>query len=729
MIKNYLKKIFAVSLFLTCSQFATSQIIYQHNFGTSTFTAVNPYGVAPTTIDPSLSASQWSTSVGAGYTTFAGSAGQALSISNSSATPTYSLSFTVAPGYTCSIADFSFWRQRSGTGAPNWTLSVNGSTVIGAGTTPTVGVNTGTLAVSSPVNNLSGTVNVVLQLSGASGTGSFRLDDFTLYGTVNPTITCTPPTTQATTFSVIAVGSGSATINWTPGTGGNVIVLAHASSAVNSTPASGNSYTANSVFPLGQQIGTSNYVVYNSTGSSLTVTGLSSGVTYYFSVFEYNTTSGFPCYLTPGLTGSLTTVGGGTCTTPTTQASSFNATAIGTTSATINWTAGSGGRAIVIARSTTSVTSAPISLTSYAPASTIYGNGVEVAAGAANYLVYDGTGTSVTVTNLNPGTTYYFKVFEYNITGLDTCYMTPGLSGSLTALAAPVPTTCLQIKNILVNACDGAIESYNEMVYFKNGSNPLPITQLSIAGAPKSGVYAIGKWPNNSNIWNGAVMNATTSANVATINGSVTKCGRVLEPPIVAGIGTIPPNAYVILVGSQVMSPLANSFANLTDTIYMIFQSASTTTAGNFVNWSGGNVGTRGLVLIDNANACTSNTVTYEPQLLLNHADGDGAAYNSNNTVSYYNNGCQAPYTALAVDAGPNQMMCNLSLVTLTATPSGVYNSVSWSGGTGVFSTPSTLATTYTLGATEVGTIKLYCSITRSCASSTITVKDKLHII
>lgn len=702
------------------SHLSFGQIIYQHAFGTSTFTAVNPYTVTPNTIDPNLSASQWSTSIAAGFTTFAGSTGQALSVSNSSATPTYSLTFNVAPGFTCSITDFSFWRQRSNTGAQTWTLSVNGTTV-GAGATPTAGVNTGTLAVSNPVNGLSGTVNVVLKLSGASGTGSFRLDDFTLYGAVNPTVTCTPPTIQATTFSVASVGSNSVSINWTPGNGGNVIVLASAGAPVSGTPSSGNSYAASPVFGSGQQIGGANYVVYNNTGSSVIITGLSSATTYYFSVFEYNTTSGFPCYLSPALTGSVTL---GACTPPATQASLFNVTAIGTTSATINWTAGSGGNAIVLARSTTPVTSAPVSGTSYAPASTIYGNGGEVVVGTANYLVYDGTGTSVTVTNLNPGTAYYFEVFEYNITGVDTCYLTPGLTGSLTALAAPVPTTCLQIKSILVNACDGTIESYNEMVYFRNGSNPLPINQLSLAGAPKSGIYAMGKWPNNGNLWNGAVMNATTSANVATINGSVTKCGYVLEPPLVAGIGTIPPNAYVILVGSQVMSPTANSFANLTDTVYMIFQSVSTTTAGNFVNWSANNIGTRGLVLIDNANACTSNTVTYEPQLLLNHSDGDGASYNSNNTVSYFNNGCQAPYTPLGVDAGPNQTICYNSQALLTATPSGVYNSVTWSGGSGIFSSPTSLTTTYTPGASETGTIALQCTITRSCAASTASVTD-----
>ena len=721
-----MRKIIYTLLFALVGLTTQAQIIYQHAFGTTTFTPVNPYTVAPNIIDANMSGSQWASSFAPGFNSLGGSTGQALSISNSSATPSYSLSFTVAPGYTCGISSYSFWRQRSTTGAQNWTLTVNGSTLIGTGTTPTVGINTGTLVVTNPVNGLSGTVNVVLQLGGASGTGSFRLDDFTLYGVVNPTVVCTPPTIQATSFTASAIGSSSVTLNWTPGNGGNVIVLASLSTPVSASPASGNTYTSSSTYGSGQQIGSGNYVVYNGTGSSTGVTGLIPGATYYFSVFEYNTTSSFPCYATPALTGSATI---GACIPPTTQATSFTTTAVGTTSATINWLAGSGSNALVLVRSVSAVTGTPTSGTTYTAPNTVYGAGQQI--GTGNYIVYDGTGTSVTVTNLNPGTTYYFSIFEFNLTAGSPCYLTPGLTGSLTPLATPIPTTCLQIKSILVDACQANAtnyESYNEMVYFKNGPNPLPINQLSIAGAPASGVYALNKWPNNNNLWNGAVQTTTTAANVAAINSSVLKCGFVLEPTLVAGIATIRPFANVILVGSQIMNPLTNSFANLTDTVYMIFQAASTTTGGNFVNWSSGTTGTRGLTLIDNANGCTSNTITYEPQLLLNHADGDAVSYNSNNTASYYNSGCQAPYIPLSVDAGADQTVCFNAVSSLTATASGVYNSVLWSGGAGVFSSPTTLQTNYTPGAGELGSIKLYCTIVRSCATSTSTAKDSVYI-
>lgn len=690
---------------ITISHLSFGQVIYQHNFGTSTFTAVNPYGVAPSTIDPALSASQWTTSFASGFSSLAGFTGQALSISNSGGTPTYSLSYTVAPGFLCDITKFSFWRQRSGTGAQNWTLTVNGVTTIGAGTTPTAGISTGTLLVSNPANGLSGTVNVVLQLSGATGTGSFRLDDFTLYGNVYST--CTAPTVQASALVSSAITVSSANLNWTAGNGGNVLILARQASAVNATPLSGTVYTANSAFAVGQQIGVGNYVVYNGTGTAANVTNLTPGTNYYFSVFEYNSVG--TCYLIPALTGSLTTVA---CAPPTIQTSLFTSSSINNTSVNVSWTSGNGGNAIVFARQSALVDTFPVNNVTYT-ANSVFASGQQV--GTGNYVVYNGIGNSVNVTGLKPGTDYYFSVFEYS--GGTTCYLLPALTGTVITTNTITPgSTCLKIKTLLIDAC-GSPEPNNEMLYFQNGSLPLPIDQISIAGAPTSGIYALNKWPNNNNLWNGLVQNATTASKVSAINGTITACGLVLEPPLVAGIGTIPPNANVILVGSQSMLPLANSFSNLTDTVYMVFQAVTTTTAGQFTNYSAG-PGTRSFVIIDNLHACTSNSVTYQPWRLTNIGDGDAVAYDNNNNSTYFNSGCQAPYIPFSVSVSPNQTICYNSVATVTATPSGVYNSVTWSGGTGVFSSPTSLTTSYTPGASETGTVQLTCSITRTCASN-----------
>ena len=117
---------------------------------------------------------------------------------------------------------------------------------------------------------------------------------------------CTAPTTQATIFTSSAITQTAATAGWTRGNGDNVLVVARAGGAVNADPVSGTAYTANAAFGSGTQIGTGNYVVYNGTGTSVSLTALTAGTQYHFAVYEYNTTG--TCYNTTELTGNFTTL-------------------------------------------------------------------------------------------------------------------------------------------------------------------------------------------------------------------------------------------------------------------------------------------------------------------------------------------------------------------------------------------------------------------------------------
>ncbi|MEM6721704.1 MAG: lamin tail domain-containing protein [Bacteroidota bacterium] len=166
---------------LLFSLFSYGQV-YQHDFGTTSISA-HPYTVAPTVLDGNLSNSSWTNS-NSTWTSFAGSSGQAISLSNSSGTPTITLTFDVASGFQLDVTSFSFWRRRSATGAQNWDMTINGISV-GSGTVPTSGSDIGTTAVSNAVSAQTGTITVVISLSGATGLGTFRLDDFTLNGTVS----------------------------------------------------------------------------------------------------------------------------------------------------------------------------------------------------------------------------------------------------------------------------------------------------------------------------------------------------------------------------------------------------------------------------------------------------------------------------------------------------------------------------------------------------------------
>lgn len=94
------------------------------------------------------------------------------------------MTFTVPTGYKLLISQFNFWRESTSTGAQNWSLSINNINV-GSGTIPSIGASIGATNVANPVTEITGTVSVVLTLSGATGSGSFKLDDFQLFGLVD----------------------------------------------------------------------------------------------------------------------------------------------------------------------------------------------------------------------------------------------------------------------------------------------------------------------------------------------------------------------------------------------------------------------------------------------------------------------------------------------------------------------------------------------------------------
>jgi hypothetical protein len=117
---------------------------------------------------------------------------------------------------------------------------------------------------------------------------------------------CTAPTTQASAYNTTALGADSATLNWTSGNGEEVLVVMREAAAVNADPTNGTSYTGNTIFTSGTEIGTGNYAVYaGTTASTVSVTGLNPSTTYHVAVYEYNTLD--TCYELTQLTGSFTT--------------------------------------------------------------------------------------------------------------------------------------------------------------------------------------------------------------------------------------------------------------------------------------------------------------------------------------------------------------------------------------------------------------------------------------
>lgn len=170
--------------------------IYEHNFDNEA--SNNPYTVAPNVLNSQISNSAWYSSTG-GWANYAGASGNAISLSNSGGTPSLTLIFEIDPGYQLDIESYNFWRRRSNSGAQNWSMTINENNV-GSGTVPTSGSNIGLTNISG-LTNLTGTVTVVISLSGASGSGTFRLDDFILNGTISSISSTTELNFTSSTYS------------------------------------------------------------------------------------------------------------------------------------------------------------------------------------------------------------------------------------------------------------------------------------------------------------------------------------------------------------------------------------------------------------------------------------------------------------------------------------------------------------------------------------------------
>lgn len=118
---------------------------------------------------------------------------------------------------------------------------------------------------------------------------------------------CSTPTVQAGTIAFAAVTQTSMTINWTNGDGSARIVVVKQGNAVSGNPVAGTSYVANAAFGSGNTLNTGEYIVYNGSGSTVSVTNLTAGLTYHIAIFEYNCTAGSQLYLTPAVASNITT--------------------------------------------------------------------------------------------------------------------------------------------------------------------------------------------------------------------------------------------------------------------------------------------------------------------------------------------------------------------------------------------------------------------------------------
>jgi len=238
----------------------------------------------------------------------------------------WSLSSTPITWFADQIFDFKFFNTnlgiviggspgsgyilRTNNGGTSWTSpSFSGSSYIGPGNKISFTSNNKVfIFLSGYIYSSNDTGNTWSQMTVGPTTSFFdwfmvndsigyAVGGSSIYKTYPGALYVSPPTTAASTFFIGNITNTSMQLNWTSGNGSSRIVVACAGSNTLINPSYGVSYTASS-FGSGSQIGTGNYVVYNGTGNSCTVSGLSLNTAYYFRVYEYNGTGTNTNYLT-----------------------------------------------------------------------------------------------------------------------------------------------------------------------------------------------------------------------------------------------------------------------------------------------------------------------------------------------------------------------------------------------------------------------------------------------
>ena len=243
--------------------------------------------------------------------------------------------------------------------------------------------------------------------AGISNTGTWNFS----------TIDLNAPTTQAHTLTFSDVNYSSATLSWTNGNGDGRVVFAKQASTGTASPVDTTVYSADSVFGSGDQIGESGwYAIYSGTGTSVTITGLLTSTDYIFQVFEYDLSGSDPLFNTNTASNNPNTQSTTALVAPTVQASEVTFSSVNYNSGTISWTRGNGEKVAVFVKAASTGTASPVDTTSYS-ASSVFGSGDQIGT-SGWYAVYNGTGTSVDVTELLAGTNYIVQVFEYNGIGV-----------------------------------------------------------------------------------------------------------------------------------------------------------------------------------------------------------------------------------------------------------------------------------------------------------------------
>ncbi|GAA4313985.1 hypothetical protein GCM10023183_33990 [Nibribacter koreensis] len=266
------------------------------------------------------------------------------------------------------------------------------------------------------------------------------------------TVACTP-TTAASQPLITEAAPTSFKLSWTKGSGDRRLVVVREASAVNFAPSGAYTTGVNADFSLATDQGNGQKIVYNNTGNSVTVNGLSATKTYHVQIFEYCSSDN--TYSTAPAPAAQVTLPGYSCAgVPTQNATGLATTSLTTTGFTLNMTAGNGDGRLVFLREAQAGTFTPQAGVTYTGANSNYSLATAQADGSR--LVYAANGTQVSISGLKADTEYHLAVFESCSNGWQ--YATAPIS--LVVKTAPgaggtLPTGVLARQTFEATATDG----------------------------------------------------------------------------------------------------------------------------------------------------------------------------------------------------------------------------------------------------------------------------------
>ena len=190
-------------------------------------------------------------------------------------------------------------------GSPSSTPTLYTNTALTDITIPTTGATGIGTATGLPAGVTAAWALNTITISGtptADGTFGYSIPLTGDCGNINATGTITvipnvvAPTAGSSAAVFTSISQNAITFTFTKGNGANRIIVAKSGSVSSTNPTNNTSYTANAAYGSGDAL--DGFVVYNGNGESATITNLTAGTMYHFSIYEYNSSGATILYST-----------------------------------------------------------------------------------------------------------------------------------------------------------------------------------------------------------------------------------------------------------------------------------------------------------------------------------------------------------------------------------------------------------------------------------------------